>query len=377
MTPQELKDRLASATFAFRGYNVTNLGRSPELLAHSKYGAIVKDCLRRASRVCADVISHRVDLVDRVRHNRETTLKTYGEAIALILAMEEAQIQLLAEFFDIEMKAAKFAMGYSLGEIAAVALSGVMQLHDAMTVPLALAEDSAELAADVSLGVLFSRGPELSLDLVRRICLEINQAGEGVIGISAHLSPNSVLLMGQGPTLDRVKDRLGEFPDHANLRKNANRFPPMHTPIVWQRSIPNRAAVLMQTIKGGLAAPEPEVLSLVTGECSYNDHNARKMLEDWTDHPQLLWDVVYETLRSDVRLMIHVGPEPKIMPATYKRLTDNVEAETKGKIGMRALTAVVQHPWLKNLLPERTALLRAPLVEHLILEDWLLAQHPE
>lgn len=50
--------------------------------------------------------------------------------------------------------------------------------------------------------------------------------------------------------------------------------------------------------------------------------------------PQLLWDVIYETLRSVIKT------------------------------------------WINLLLPERTALLRAPLIEHVVLEDWLLAQHP-
>lgn len=85
-------------------------------------------------------------------------------------------------------------------------------------------------------------------------------------------------------------------------------------------------------------------------------------------------DVVYELLRSDVDTVIHVGPEPNIIPATFTRLKENVEAETKGKIGMRALTSVVDHPWIKRLLPERTALLRAPVIKQIILEDWLLAQ---
>ena len=83
---------------------------------------------------------------------------------------------------------------------------------------------------------------------------------------------------------------------------------------------------------------------------------------------------MYEILRSDVDLVVHVGPAPNIMPATFTRLKDNVETEMKDNVGMRALTAVVHHPWIKRLLPERSALLRAPMIEQLILEDWLLAQ---
>lgn len=374
MTPGELRSRLESSAFAFRGYNTTNLGRTPELLDHHAYGSTVRECLESASAVCANVIGKPTDLVSRVERREETSLEIYSEAIALVMAVEQAQIRILAEQFGIEMKQAQFALGYSLGEITAVALSGVIDLHEAMRIPLTLAEDCAALAHDVTLGVLFSRGKLLPLNSIRKLCLKINQVGQGVIGISAILSPNSILLMGQGDTLDRFKSEMSQIPERMSLRKNDQKFPPMHTPIVWQRNVCDRAAVLMQTLSGGLTAPEPKVLSLVTGKCSYTDVNARQLLQDWTDHPQLLWDVVYELLRSDVDTVIHVGPEPNIIPATFTRLKENVEAETKGKIGMRALTSVVDHPWIKRLLPERTALLRAPVIRQIILEDWLLAQ---
>ncbi len=374
MEPKELKERLETAAFAFRGYNVTNLGRSPELLAHPAYGPVLRECLNSASSVCADVIRKPVDLVGRVERREEASLDEYGEAVALIMAIEQAQVRILGEQFGIELKGAQFTLGYSLGEITAVAMSGVLELNEAMRVPLSLAEDCAVLAHDVSLGVLFSRGKTLPINAIRKLCLEVNQAGQGVIGISAILSPNSLILMGQGDTIDRFQAKTREFPDRMSLRKHDHKYPPMHTPIVWQRNICDRAAVLMQTLRGGLTAPEPKVLSLVTGKCSYTDINARQILQDWTDHPQLLWDAVYEILRSDVDLVIHVGPEPNIIPATFTRLKDNVETETKGKVGMRALTAVVHHPWIKRLLPERSALLRAPMIEQLVLEDWLLAQ---
>lgn len=374
MNLNELKARLESTAFAFRGYNVTNLGRSTELLAHQAYGPIVRQCLESASAVCATITGRSADLAGRVERREETSLNSYAEAIALVMAMEEAQIRILAEQFGIDMKQARFALGYSLGEITAVALSGVLEISDAMRVPLTLADDCAALAQDVSLAVLFSRGKLLPLNAIRKLCLEINQAGNGVIGISAILSPNSILLMGQVDTLDRLKDMMPQLPDRVTLRKHDHKFPPMHTPIVWQRNICDRAAVLMQTLPGGLTEPQPKVLSLVTGKCSYTDVNARQILQDWTDHPQLLWEVVYEVLRSDVDTVIHVGPEPNIMPATFTRLKVDVEAETKGKLGMRALTSVVDHPWIKRLLPERTALLRAPMIKQIILEDWLLEQ---
>jgi [acyl-carrier-protein] S-malonyltransferase len=81
-------------------------------------------------------------------------------------------------------------------------------------------------------------------------------------------------------------------------------------------------------------------------------------------------------LTRGIETVVHVGPEPNIIPATYKRLRDNIEMETKGSIGMRAITAAVRRSWIQALLPERSALLRAPMVQKVNLEDWLLEQHP-
>lgn len=373
MDAKQLADRIDQSVFAFRGYNVTNLGRSPELLSHPNYGPIVQDYLRRASRVCSDAIGKRVDLVQRVRARRETTLKTYPEALALIVAMEIAQIEILRERFEIDHQKAMLNYGYSLGELTALIAGGVFDFEEALRVPLSLAPDTASLADDVTLAVLFSRGNELIFDEVRRLCLRINQEGTGVISIQSVLSPNSLLIMGQGSTVDRFAARMsGELSVEAHLRKNKSRWPPIHTPIVWEKSIPNRCGMLLHTLPEGITAPQPPVLSLITGEASYTDVNIRELLCHWTDHPQLLWNAVYATLASDVQTVIHVGPAPNIIPATFKRLSDNVETQMKRHLGFRALS--IAHPWLKAVLPRRTALLRAPLLEHVILEDWLLSQ---
>ena len=258
MVAIDLKEGLAKTAFAFRGYNVNNLGRSAELLAHSAYGPIVRGCLKRAAGICSEIIGRRVDLVSRVKSGKETTLSSYPDAIGLIMAMEKAQLELLREFFGIQLEEAKVAFGYSLGEISALAACQVIDIDDAMRVPLSLSSDCAELAEDVSLGIFFSQGGALPYAAIHRLCQEISQQGRGTIGISASLAPNSMLLMGQGKTLQVFKQRMSEVvQERPTLRKSSHRFPPLHTPIVWQRCVPNRAAVLMQTIPGGLCAPRP------------------------------------------------------------------------------------------------------------------------
>mgnify|MGYP002527844310 FL=1 len=161
MNPEQLKKRMPDAAFAFRGYNVTNLGRSTELLSHPAYGPIVKSCLTEAGKVCSDAISKKVDLVDRVRNHRATSLQTYSDAIALIIAMEKAHLSLLSEFFGIEMRTAKTCFGYSLGGIGAVAAAGVFAAFEAMRVPLSVSAGCTQLAEDVTLAVLFCRGKSL------------------------------------------------------------------------------------------------------------------------------------------------------------------------------------------------------------------------
>lgn len=375
-----LQPRIASSVFSFRGYNVTNLGRTPELLAHRVYAPILERYLHAASQVCSDMANRKIDLVDRVRRKEETTLATYNEAVGLIVGTELAQLQILQEIFDVRYVDCRFAFGYSLGELAAVIASGVYAMEDALRLPLAMADDAVALAEGVTLGVLFSRGPLLDFDEVNRLCLRISAAGQGVIGVSSYLAPNTVLVLGQNGTLDRFAELMHEtFPDRVYLRKNPDAWPPMHTPLVWQRNIPNRAAVMLQTLPGGFAKPHPPVLSLVTGKMSYNDYNSRDLLIRWIDQPQRLWDAVYETLASGAKTVIHVGPDPNLVPATFQRLSDNVLGQIAGSslnsLSLRAISHAVKRPWLSALLPSRTALLRAPLVEHIILEDWLLAQN--
>ena len=55
-------------------------------------------------------------------------------------------------------------------------------------------------------------------------------------------------------------------------------------------------------------------------------------------------------------------------------MQEQVSGRSLGSLGLRAASAMVSRQWLGALLPKRTALLRAPKVRHIILEDWLLEQ---
>ncbi len=379
MDNNHLRERVSTSAFAFRGYNQTNLGRSQELLGHHAYGPVVAEHLRQLSELASSSMGRHVNLVERVRQGRETELHDFGESVALIVAMEMAQLRLLEQFFDINWRKSQLAFGYSLGEVAALIATDVFRVEHVLAPTLQMADECVELARDTTMGVLFTRAQQLDLEAVQRVCLEVNNVGRGVIGVSSYLSPNSVLLLGQEDTVDRFHRRFDElFPRQVHLRKNKDRWPPLHTPLLWSKNIPNRAATIMHTMPGGFIRPSPPILSCVTGKIDYNDFNAREILNRWIDHPQRLWDVVCATMASGVETVIHVGPDPNLLPATFKRLADNVRNQLNGKrwnsVGIRAMAGMARRPWLQKWVSQRTSLLRAPFVEHIVLEDWLLAQ---
>lgn len=377
-----LSDRMPTAAFAFRGYNVTNLGKTPELLEHPVYGSTFEKHLKAASEIFTAATLKRVDLVKRVRLREETSLESYGEALCLIGGASLAQLECLQEHFGITFNTAKLAIGYSLGEIVALSAANVYRL-DALLIPiLKFSDDCVELARTTRMGIVFSRGPILDTQAIERLCVLVTAKGQGTIAISTYLSPNTVLVLGQGGALDLLKAAIkDQFGREVNLKENPHKWPPIHTPIVKQRQVPDRAGVLIESIPGGQQAPSIPIESCVTGAASYNDFNSREILCEWISRPQRLWDVLENVLHADVDTLIHVGPEPNLIPSTMTRIAANVEEQMKkstlNKLGLQAVTSITRvRPWLAQYIHKQACLLRAPLIENIVLEDWLLANAP-
>ena len=368
-----LRDRIGSTALAFRGYDVTNLGRSRELLEHREYGPVVEEVLAEASAITSDTLGESIDLAAYVRAGTATRLEDFPHDVATIVAMELAQVRLLEEFFDVPVRSARMSFGYSIGELAALVLGGSFRLDELLPVPLALADDCASLAADTTMGILFTRSPVLPEADVLRLCEAVSEEGQGFVAPSAFLSPNTVLLLGQGRTIDRVQDMMKEYlPEKAMLRRNPNHWPPLHTPLVRCRNIPNRTAIALYAIAGARPIPRPPVLSCATGKFYTDALSCRETLVKWTERPQRLWDAIEATLSSGVGTVIHVGPAPNLVPATFARLSNNVNKHLGNRYLRGIVSSMHRHSWIASLLPQRAALLRAPFLEHIILEDWLL-----
>ena len=371
------QDEIGKVAFAFRGYNVTNLGRTTELLAEPAYAPILEKRLVEASEIATQMLGRTVDLCEIVRSEQDVALDRYSESVALIVATEVAQMELLKEVHDVAFTDGRLAFGFSLGELAAITVGGVVPMSETLRILLNLTLDAAALATDVTMGVVFTRRVTLDWRDVHHVCLRINAEGNGVIGVSSVLGPNAVIVLGQQRTVVRLKELLREdATSRVHVRVNPHQWPPLHTPIVWQRAIPNRAAQLLHTMQGGFCAPKPTVLSLVNEQARYDEFNCRELVHRWVDHPQHVWDGVYRTLAAGVGTVVHVGPQPNLLPATFTRISENVEQQLSGRIGLRAVSFMARRPWLASVLPSRSALLRAPQVQHVVLEDWLLENAP-
>jgi [acyl-carrier-protein] S-malonyltransferase len=376
---RRLAARIGTAALAFRGYDQANLGRSAELLARPAYAPIVRDVLAEASQIAAEAIKRPVDLVAYVRNQTPSSLETFAEDVALIVGMELAQVRILAEVFGVPIDGARLSFGYSIGELSAMVVGGTYRLDQILPVPLMMADDCAALAEDCHMGVLFTRGAPLPAADVERLCEAVRSEGAGLIGPSAYLSPNTALILGQGDTLDVLERMMPEFlPAKAMLRRKEHRWPPLHSPLVWQANIPNRTAMAIYRIVGGKNPPRPRVISCVTGAPCDDPVVSRETLIRWTDAPQRLWDAITCVLGSGVETVVHVGPSPNLIPATFTRLSNNINKHLVNKylhaLGRGVVASMNRHAWLGHALPSQAALLRAPFLEHIILEDWLLDQ---
>ena len=343
------------------------------------YGRIVRPVLEAASAVCSDALGTKVDLVARITDREPSDLSTFVHDIGTVVGMQIAQFRCLEEVFDIPVRQARLSFGHSIGELSALVLGGVYEMEQLLPVPLSLAKDCAELTADTTLGILSVHGAILPIEDVEHLCASISRRGHGLIGPSTYLSPYQVLLLGQHDTLNLLEHEMHEFlPEGVTLRRRPNHFPPLHTPLVWARNIPNRTAMAMHHIRGGDRKPVPAVVSCTTGSASYDEWNSRAILADWTDHPQRLWDVMENALASGAEIVLHVGPEPKLFPTGFDRLSSRIMKQLKmrhlERLGSSVIPSISRNSWLTRKLPANAVLLRAPFLNHIILEDWLLAQ---
>ena len=199
---EDLKKRIATTAIAFRGYDVGNIGRSPELLEHPAYGRIVRPVLEAASAVCSDALGSKVDLVARITDREPSDLSTFVHDIGTDRRdADRADSGCLEEVFDIPVRQARLSFGHSIGELSALVLGGVYEMEQLLPDPsfsgkgLRRADRQTPRWESCRCTGRFCRSR-----MSQHLCSSISSRGQGLIGPSTYLSPYQVLLLGQGTT---------------------------------------------------------------------------------------------------------------------------------------------------------------------------------
>lgn len=371
--PEQLE--MKKTAIAFRGYNTTNHGMTATLLNTPECQPAFLKWFERGEKLLNSLLNLQVDLKQRILNDQPSSLETYPIDVVQIVCIELAQLELLETIAGIDYRQARCFMGYSLGEMTALIAADVLSMEQVLTPVLQLTADAASMAPAVTMGVLFSRKQSLNQKAIEQLCWQINAEQKGMIDISTILSPNTFLLLGQHKTLERFQQLMAPIvPERTQLKYNPDRWPPLHTCLVWQKHLTDRAGLSIQQIPEPIPTPSVPILSCVTGELAYQPEQTRRLLRAWVDHPQLLWQAIRQLFDLGIENVIHVGPEPNIIPATLKRLSTNVamqmNQQTWKALGLRTLNQFsMNRPWLGQLLSKDAVLLRAPFVQQMMAEE--------
>ena len=134
------------------------------------------------------------------------------------------------------------------------------------------------------------------------------------------------------------------LPADVTLRRRPNHWPPLHTPLVWERNIPNRTAMALYHTGGGNQQADAARRLVHDRAGELRRVEQPRDPAEWTDHPQRLWDAIEHTLASGAELVIHVGPEPKLIPTAFDRLSDKIMKQLKSRhldsLGRRVLPSI-------------------------------------
>ena len=305
-----------------------------------------------ARRGSAATCSRRtVDLSARVAAREPTSLDTFVEDTATIVAMELAQVRLLEEVFEVPVREARLSFGHSIGELSALVLGGVYEMEQLLPIPLSLAHDCADLTADTTMGILSSPSGTLEPERVQRLCSAISSRGPGWSGRRPTSRRTRCCCSARATRSTCSRPRCGTTCPRPS-RCGAGPITGRRCTRPWSGSGASPTARRWRSITpaAAISSRSRTVVSCTTGRANYDEWNSREILTEWTDHPQRLWDAIEHTLGSGVDLVIHVGPEPKLIPTTFERLSGKVMKQLKNRhldsLGRRVLPSISRNHWL-------------------------------
>ena len=326
----DLKKRIATAALVFRGYDLTNLGRAPEFLEHRAYGPVVRAILDSASVLCGDVLGKKVDLAARILAARTVHARDLRSRYRHDRRHGAGPDPAARRVFRRPGSAG--AAELRPQHRRAVGAGRRRHVHDGATPADPAGPGDRLRRADRQHhdgdSVDSGRHP-LQIEDVQHLCSTISSRGQGLIGPSTYLSPYQVLLLGQGDTLDLLEQEMREYlPAGVTLRRKPNHWPPLHTPLVWERNIPNRTAD--DDVSHGRRAAQTDA----ERRLMHHGSGQLRRVEQPGDSGRLdrsspVRDAMEHTLASGAELVIHVGPEPKLLTTCFDRLSHKIMKQLK------------------------------------------------
>ena len=249
--------------------------------------------------------------------------------VAMIVAMEIAQIALLEEFFGVPVREARLSFGYSIGELTRPGRR--RRLHDrpAPARPAGAGRRRRRARPRRDDGRPLHQGPRAAAEDVERLCLAVSSEGRGLIGPSAFLSPNTALLLGQGDTLDRLEAHDARVLPRARSCSGASRTGGRRCTRPWSGSGTSPTGP-PSPCTGSRAAGQPVAPGhLVRHRRGELRRPQQPRAPRPLDRRARNGSGTSSTRRSPpgVEVVVHVGPAPNLIPATFARLGNNVSRQ--------------------------------------------------
>ncbi len=204
-------------------------------------------------------------------------------------------------------------------------------MEQLLPIPLALATDCAELTADTTMGILSTQGRSSS-DRGRAAPLLLDQQPGARADRAVDLSlavPGAAAGSGRHAGSARARDaRVPARRGDAAAQAEPLASLAYAARVGAQHPQPDRDDDVSH---GGRASANRHRTSFPARPAlaNYDEWNSRAILADWTDHPQRLWDALENTLASGAELVIHVGPEPKLLTTCFDRLSHRIMKQLK------------------------------------------------
>lgn len=281
-------------------------------------GAALADAFPVAREVFAEVddaLGQRLSLL--MREGPEDQLTLTENAQPALMAVSVAVMRALKAEFGVEVTAAAFVAGHSLGEYSALCAAGTLSLADAARL-LKLRGQAMQRAVPVGRGAMASLiGPKTDLALAEAAAAA--GAEVGVCVVANDNNAGNVVISGEKAAVDRAIEKAKELGARA-IPLNVSA--PFHCPLM----APAAQEMADALADAALIAPAVPVVANVTARPETDPAIIRRLLVDQVTG-RVRWRESMEWMAADggVTRFVEVG-SGKVLAGMAKRIAPDAES---------------------------------------------------